>query len=268
MTGGTCNSEPRSSSEFFPSVHLLRPALFRGPAIFFVIQWSLHPVKLHMRRLPLILLFLLTFVPTFAQTGVRKLEREAASTLYPDSVDLVPSEEAILKPIKPNQRLLWFVNSSVGVESLLLSGPISAGWGTWRHNPQEYPPTWEGFGQRYGMRLTGVVTGNAIQASVGALWGEDPRYFRLEQGTFKEHVVQVLKGSVMSRYADGQYRFGYSKLAGNVGNNFLSNTWRVPSESTASQASLRCVYGLLARMAGNAFAEFWPEVRTRLFKKR
>jgi len=28
------------------------------------------------------------------------------------------------------------------------------------------------------MRLTGVSTGKAIEAGLGSLWGEDPRYFR------------------------------------------------------------------------------------------
>ncbi len=215
----------------------------------------------------LILAAITASAQTDPKPGKTDIEKETAAALTPDSANKAPVAQKAYTPITGNGRLLWFVDSTVGVESLLLSGPISAGWGTLFHSPEEYPPTWEGFGQRYGMRLTGVSTGNAITAATGAIWGEDPRYFRLEQGTFKQHVWQVIKLSIMSRYSDGQYHFGYAKLAGNVGNNFLSNTWRVPSESTAGQASLRCVYGLLGRMAGNAFTEFWPEVKTRVFNK-
>ena len=222
-------------------------------------------------RAPLAL-FVVAVSSAFAQTepkesGAEKLEKDVRSVMSPDSAHKAPVQKEPYTPITGKGRLLWFVTNTAGAQSLLLAGPISAGWGTLLHSPEEYPPTWEGFGQRYGMRLTGVSTGNAITASMGAIWGEDPRYFRLENATFKQHVWQVLKLSIMSRYSDGEYRFGYAKLAGNVGNNFLSNTWRVPSESTAGQASLRCVYGLLGRMAGNAFTEFWPEVKTRVFKK-
>jgi hypothetical protein len=223
-------------------------------------------------RLSLASIIYFSAYSAFAQTepkvsDVKKLEKDVADVMSPDSAQVAPKAGQPYTPITGKQRLAWFVNSTAGPESLFLSGPISAGWGTLFHSPEEYPPTWEGFGQRYGMRLTGVSTGNAITAASGAIWGEDPRYFPLEQATFKQHVWQVVKLSFMSRYSDGEYHFGYAKLAGNVGNNFLSNTWRVPSESTAGQASLRCVYGVLGRMAGNAFSEFWPQVKTRVFKK-
>ena len=224
-----------------------------------------------MMRIPTLAITVLAAVSAFAQTDVqseaKKVEQDVREAIAPESSAMTPTQEAPYKPITAKQRGVWFVNTTAGLQSLLLAGPLSAGWGTLLHSPEEYPPTWEGFGQRYGMRLTGVSTGNAITASVGAIWGEDPRYFRLQSGTFKQHVFQVLKSSVFSRYSDGQYHFGYAKLAGNVGNNFLSNTWRVPSESSAGDASLRCVYGLLGRMGGNAFVEFWPIVRKRVFKK-
>ena len=88
--------------------------------------------------------------------------------------------------------LEWFALSTAGVESLLFAGPISAGWGTAFDHPKEYNTSWEGFGQRYGMRLTGVSTGNAIEASLGAVWGEDPRYFRAPDEPFKKRVVNMI----------------------------------------------------------------------------
>jgi hypothetical protein len=205
--------------------------------------------------------------PSEQSSVVKRVEKDVIDAVTPTSERVVPAQERPYKPATGADRLYWFIDSTVGFSSLFLAGPISAGWGTLLHSPEEYPPTWEGFGQRYGMRLTGVSTGNAITASLGAIWGEDPRYFRLEDGTFKQHVVQVLKGSVMSRYASGEYHFSYARMAGNVGNNFLSNTWRVPSESTPGQAALRCVYGVLGHMAGNAFTEFWPIVKKKAFKK-
>ena len=45
-----------------------------------------------------------------------------------------------------------------------------SGWQTARDKPVEYGPSWEGFGKRYGMRLTGVATGNAMEAAIGSIW--------------------------------------------------------------------------------------------------
>jgi hypothetical protein len=66
---------------------------------------------------------------------------------------------------------------------------------------------------------------------------------------------------------DGRERFSWARLAGNVGSNYLSNTWRVGSASTAGEAGMRSVWGVTSRMAGNAFAEFLPEVLRKLRRK-
>jgi hypothetical protein len=197
----------------------------------------------------LILVLLLTPLSALGQSAI------------PDNI--VPN----YKPITMRERGKWFVVSTVGPMSLFVAGPFSAGLGTWRNRPEEYGPSWEGFGQRYGMRLTGVSTGNAIEASLGAVWGEDPRYFRSPDPEFKLRVKHVVKATFMAPGRDGHWRPAYARYAGNIGNNFLSNTWRVESDNGASDAAVRCVWGVVGRMAGNAFAEFWPTIKKKVFKK-
>jgi len=170
-------------------------------------------------------------------------------------------------PITPAGRLKWFALSTAGVQSLLVAGPFTAGWSTAFHHPEEYNTSWEGFGQRYGMRLTGVSTGNAIEATVGALWGEDPRYFRTTSAPFKKRVVNVVDLTFRAYRDDGERHFAYARMAGNVGNNFLSNTWRVPSESTWQYALIRILEGVGGKAAGNAAYEFFPSV-VKLIRRR
>ena len=43
----------------------------------------------------------------------------------------------------------------------------------------------------------------------------------------------VIKSTFIAPCQDGQFHFAYARLADNVGNNFLSNTWRVPIETEA-----------------------------------
>jgi hypothetical protein len=61
------------------------------------------------------------------------------------------------QPVTADGRVRWFLMTTVSPSRLLMVGPISAGWGTLRNVPSEYPTHWDGFGKRYGMRLTGVV---------------------------------------------------------------------------------------------------------------
>jgi hypothetical protein len=178
--------------------------------------------------------------------------------------DLVPD----YKPVTGRERAQWFVKSVMGPKSLLLAGTLSAGIGTAHNRPPEYGPRWEGFGSRYGMRLTGVSTGNAIEGSLGALWGEDPRYFRSPDHRFGHRVTYVIKTTFTAPRRNGRFRPAYARFAGNVGNNFLSNLWRVPSENGPGDAARRCVYGVAGRMASDALAEFWPDIKRIVFRRK
>lgn len=170
------------------------------------------------------------------------------------------------QPITVKQRLHWFTRSTIGPESLA-GGLFTASFGTAINRPREYGPHWEGFGKRYGMRFTGIATGNAMEASLGALWGEDPRYFRATGQSFKGRIKNVVVMTFAARQADGGLAPAYARYAGISGNNFLSNAWRADSESGVGDACLRTALGFAGRMAGNAFAEFWPTLTDRLFHR-
>jgi len=170
------------------------------------------------------------------------------------------------QPITGKQRLEWVAMSTVGPESLA-GGAISAGWGTLRNTPHEYGTHWSGFGDRYGMRLTGIATSHTMEAGLGSMWGEDPRYVRFAEGPFGARLGHVVKMTFMARNRNGQLMPAYARFAAIPASNFLSNTWRADSEATASRATVRIGLGFLGRMAGNAFDEFWPDVKQKLFHK-
>ncbi len=163
-------------------------------------------------------------------------------------------------PLTPSQRLHWFVRSTVGWESLLVAGPIVSGWGTAFNRPHEYGPGWEGFGQRYGVRLLQVSADHAIEGSVGSLWGEDPRYYRTVNQPFKKRVVNILDLTVRAYRSDGERHIAYARLTADVSSNFLANTWLPDSVNDWQAAAWRSVTGLGSRAAGNAAREFLPEV--------
>jgi hypothetical protein len=175
-------------------------------------------------------------------------------------------DDSSYHPITSRQRLNWFVKSTVGPESLA-AGLFSAGFGTATNRPREYGPHWDGFGKRYGMRLTGVSTGNAMEAGLGSLWGEDPRYFRAIGQPVKGRIKNIVVMTFAARRADGALAPAYARYAATAGNNFLSNTWRADSEAGVGDACVRTALGFAGRMGGNAFAEFWPTLTKHLLHR-
>ncbi len=170
-------------------------------------------------------------------------------------------------PITSRQRLRWFVTSTVGPAHLLGGGIFSAALGTALDHPKEYGPGWGGFADRFGMRLTGISTGNAIEAGFGALWGEDPRYFAATGKPVRGRILNVVKQTFEARRRDGNYAPAYARYLAVTGNNFLSNTWRVDSEANAHDALIRTAEGFAGRMAANAYEEFWPQVKNHFFHR-
>jgi hypothetical protein len=229
--------------------------LFRCP----LIVSSLHQTKMYKLTLVVLALFLTLFggpVVLRAQDTDQNRPETPKPKGHPGTTSLsVPYE-----PITGRQRLQWFFSQSIGPPSLFV-GVLSAGINTARDKPVEYGPHWEGFGDRYGMRLTGVVTGNAMNAGFGAIWGEDPRYFTAEGHSFGYRVLNVVVFTFMAKRRDGHLAPAYARYIATPGNNFLSNTWRVDSEANTSSALRRTAIGFAGRLGANAFREFWPDAK-------
>jgi hypothetical protein len=173
----------------------------------------------------------------------------------------------VAQPLGGAERARWALNSSLGWQSLGV-GALNSGFRTALNSPKEYHGTWEGFGKRLAMRTATVTATNTTEALLGAMWGEDPRYSPAPQGaTFGSRVKRSIAMSVLAYDRNGNVRPAYARQIANVGINFASNQYRPVSQNQWNDALLRSVWGVTGRMAGNAFAEFWPDVRRIVFKK-
>ncbi len=207
-----------------------------------------------------VLVVLLICVPSFAQSSI-------PATPQPGSPAPIQQKNSDYQFVTLGGRLRWWVNFTLSPSRLFVVGPVSAAWGTLRDVPSEYRTHWDGFGKRLGMRLTGVATGNLIEAAAGTAWGEDPRYFPSNLPRFAPRLKYVVRTTFIAPHRDGRWHPAYARFAGDLGNNFLSNTWRADGEANPSHAVVRCVWGLLGRMTSDAFEEFWPDLRRKVFRK-
>jgi hypothetical protein len=209
--------------------------------------------------------YLLVVAIFLAVTGIAPAQTPKAE--QGQETGLPDSASVSIKPyhyITGGQRFKWFVDNTVG-PATLMAGLFSAGVGTARDSPKEYGGSWAGFGKRYGIRLTGVSTGNAIDAGLGALWKEDPRYFRAYRQPFKGRLENVIIMTFLAHNRNGQLTPAYARYISTPGNNFLSNTWRADSEANTRSALLRTLWGFLGLMGKNGFMEFWPDVNRHVF---
>ncbi len=172
----------------------------------------------------------------------------------------------VYQPISGGERVTWTVRDTLGLPSLA-GGLVSAGWGTLFDRPPEYGTHALGFAKRYGMRMTGIATESAMEASLGALWGEDPRYFRDVDAPFGHRLRHVIKFTFFAEDRRGELRPAYARYAAMSGSSFLSNAWRADSEADTGHAIERIGLGFLGRLSKNAAIEFWPDIRTRVLRR-
>lgn len=169
-------------------------------------------------------------------------------------------------PITTGQLWRWAFISPLWPRNLL-AGVFVAGFGTALDTPHEYGPHWRGYAERFGIRLTGLEIQNVMEAGVDSLWGEDPRYSRLGSGGFKARMGNVVKMTFEARRRDGGLAPAYARYMAIPGSNFLSNTWREPSEADTDHALIRTGEGFAGRMISNFYREFWPDVTARVFRR-
>jgi hypothetical protein len=175
--------------------------------------------------------------------------------------------QAFYRPITKRESLRWFITSTIGLPHRA-GGIFVSVFGTALDRPKEYGPHWEGFVDRYGVRIACSATGNAMEAGGSLLLREDPRYFRVPDRPFKSRAGNVVQLTFTARDYDGSFRPAYARYGATFGNSFLSNTWRVHSEANAQHALLRTAGDFAGHMAANAWEEFWPDVKKRVFNKR
>jgi hypothetical protein len=190
----------------------------------------------------------------------------AQTTTAPNEVAIPGGTVINYRPITAKERLKWYGWTTFGPAGIG-GNIVSAGFGTALNRPREYGTHWEGFGDRIGMGLAGNTVSNAMEGAIGSVWGEDPRYFRAPDQPFGHRVVHVIKWTFVAAKRDGHAMPAWSRYMAISGSNFLSNTWRERSEADTSHAVVRIGFGFLGRMAGNAFAEFWPDVSQRVFHR-
>ncbi len=170
-------------------------------------------------------------------------------------------------PITQAQRLKWATFASVGPPNLA-AGVFTSAFSTAQNNPREYGPHWEGYGKRQGLRLTGAVTSNFMEAELGALWGEDPRYRRATGKTANGRVWHAVKTAFLSYDREGHTMPAYARFIAVPTSNVIANSWRPDSQHTANQTMTRVSLGFISRIVSNSFVEFWPDIRKHVLHKK
>jgi hypothetical protein len=151
---------------------------------------------------------------------------------------------------------------------LVFIGAAYAGFYQAQNSHPQFGQGVRGYFKRFGTSYTDQLDGNMLSEGVmPVLFREDPRYFRMDKGTFKRRLWYSLSRIVVTRTDSGHSSFNFPEFLGNgiaagVGLSYYSDDRDVGDymQNWGTQ---------LATDAGSqVLKEFWPDIRRKLHNHR
>jgi hypothetical protein len=126
----------------------------------------------------------------------------------------------------------------------------------------------EGYGHRFVTSYADFAIGDYMTTAVlPSLLHQDPRYFRLGQGSGIHRLGHAVGQIFWTRMDKGGHMFNFSEILGNGAAVAISNAY-YPDGRTASDNLGRFGVQIGLDMAGNVLKEFWPDIYDKLGHKK
>jgi hypothetical protein len=170
-------------------------------------------------------------------------------------------------PLTPAEKFHLFVHSTFDPFEYAAAG-LQAGINQAEDNFPEYGQGAAGFGKRYGAAFADQISSGFFSNYLfPVLFKEDPRYFRLGQGSVSHRIGYSLAQEFIAHTDSGKRTFNFSNVLGAVSTGGLSNVYYPESSRgfglTMSRAGISLLYGSVGGLAD----EFWPDIQRKLSHK-
>jgi len=161
-------------------------------------------------------------------------------------------------------KFLLFVNDSVDPVTFL-----SAGFDAAMDQASDRDPTFgqgaAGYGRRFGADLADRVTSKFFNDfAYPAIFDEDPRYYRLGQGSTGKRVLHAAEHLCIAHQPDGTRMFNYSRWLGTITSAALSNLYHPGNKHTVAPTARNVSYQFAADVGFDVLREFWPDIARKL----
>jgi hypothetical protein len=167
----------------------------------------------------------------------------------------------------PGEKFKLFVRSAFDPVNFAVIG-VQAGISQASNSFPAYGQGVAGYGKRYGAAFTDSVSaGFFSNFFYPTLLKQDPRYFRLGEGTIKHRIWYSMKQEFVAHTDSGGRAFHFSNVLGALTAGGISNAYYPEAdrgfELTLSRSGIALLYGTV----GGVFSEFWPEIQRKILHK-
>ncbi len=190
-------------------------------------------------------------------------------------------------PLTSGEKFRLFFRSSFDPVTIGVVG-LQAGVSQGQNEFPAYGQGAQGYGKRFGASFADQVSaGFWSNYFYPVIFKQDPRYFRLGEGSFRHRMLYGARQEFVFHTDKGGRAFSYPSVLGAFTSGAISNLYypgktlirTIPATATTpaipvyendrgavltlSRASIALGYGVV----GDLFDEFWPDVQRKLFRK-
>jgi hypothetical protein len=179
----------------------------------------------------------------------------------------IPRHKSDLRPcaLSASDKFHMFVESTADPLSY-----VGAAWDAATAQIDRDDPSYlmgaSGYGKRFGAAVTDNATGDFFGIFLyPALFRQDPRYYRLGQGSAQSRLGHALAHRFVTQSDSGKLMPNYSEWFGTVSSKALSNLYHPGNARGLGSTASRVGYSVANDMAWDVLREYWPEI-ARKFK--
>ena len=171
----------------------------------------------------------------------------------------------VLCSLELKDKFLLFVNDSIDPVNFLGAG-FNAGIDQSSNRDPTFGLGAKGYAKRFGANLADSESDKFFKSFLfPVIFSEDPRYYRLGQGTHGRRVLHAVGHVFIGHHEDGTPMFNYSGWLGSISSAALSNVYHPGNQHGVWDTAQRIGYGFAFDVGFDLLREYWPEI-SRKFK--
>jgi hypothetical protein len=205
--------------------------------------------------------------PAAASAAARKAQLEGQQTKRIFGV--IPNFRSVsvndkFAPLSPKEKFKLSFQNAFDYSAFLSTG-ASAGISQWRDTYPEFGQGAAGYGRRYWHTFTTqVIASETTVFILPVITREDPRYFTLGHGTFKQRTWYAVSRLGVARSDTGKSTANISEILGRGSAAAISVFYYPSNYQTFSEVATRWGTYLGGDAGFFVLKEFWPEIRYKL----
>jgi hypothetical protein len=166
----------------------------------------------------------------------------------------------IAHPFTPSEKMI-FSFTEVARPITLLPSLYSAGYEQLFNSDPKYGHDAGAFGEKFGASMLRSASVRVFSDGVfAAAFHQDPRYYRVGQGSIMHRALLSARQAIVRRGNDGSEQFNYSGIAGRAAAAALVVTYYPEPSVTAKVVGLTFATSIATDAGGNLVLEFLPNI--------